>query len=617
MRAGKATRGEIVERRSMRLLPPGASCPCGPTAEGDRPSAGEQLFFAAAFLAIVGLGALVRLADLGNRPMHCDEAVHAIKFGRLLEQADYVYDPREYHGPSLNYLTLPVAWLTRSKTLADVTEVHLRLVPAIFGILLVALAWLLRPWLGWPGALMAALLTALSPAMVFYSRYYIQEMLLVCFSFGSMLSLWRFAQDQNQNQGQNQNESPFQNQVPTQDLASAQTSGQAAAAKSSPRHFVSAILHPLASHRWLVLFGICLGMTHVSKETCVIAMSALLVAVFCASPLWRMGWKRLAGAAVLAAMVTACVSMLFFSSFGQNPRGIIDSITTYFYYLGRASGEGTAGRHHYPWYQYFQWLFWWRGGNGRIWSEGTIALLALVGAWAGWLGRGLTEAQRPTARMFAIYAVLMTAVYAALPYKTPWCALGFLHGLILLAAVGTAALWRVVPRGFGQAALLVVLAAMAGHLGWQAWRASFLAAADPDNPHVYAHTSEDVPILAERIRQLANAYPDPSALPIQLICPHHDYWPLPWYLRGFAHLGYYDDVPEGIAAPVIVTMPRLERALAEWLYDAQPPGQRHLYMLLPPPQKDRDWVLRPRPLVTLVVYVRQELWNAWQSQQSP
>ena len=96
-------------------------------------------------LAIVGGAAALRLPRLDNRPMHCDEAVHAVKFGRLLERGEYVFDPREYHGPSLNYLTLPIAWLARAHTLAQVTEVQLRLLPAVFGIALVGLVWLLRP----------------------------------------------------------------------------------------------------------------------------------------------------------------------------------------------------------------------------------------------------------------------------------------------------------------------------------------------------------------------------------------------------------------------------------------------------------------------------------------
>ena len=88
--------------------------------------------------------AVLRLVDLGNRPMHCDEAVHADKFRLLLEHNEYKYDPYEFHGPTLNYLTWPIAWWSGASRLAKVDETHLRLVPAVFGILLVALVWLLR-----------------------------------------------------------------------------------------------------------------------------------------------------------------------------------------------------------------------------------------------------------------------------------------------------------------------------------------------------------------------------------------------------------------------------------------------------------------------------------------
>ena len=36
----------------------------------------------------------------------------------------------------------------------------------------------------------------------------------------------------------------------------------------------------------------------------------------------------------------------------------------------------------------------------------------------------------------------MLVVYSAIPYKTPWCLLGFLHGMILLAGVGAVVLVR-------------------------------------------------------------------------------------------------------------------------------------------------------------------------------
>jgi len=74
--------------------------------------AGHRLWV---FAAIVVLAAALRLPALDVRPMHTDEAVHAAKFARLLQQGLYEYDPEEYHGPTLNYLTLIPARVRASR----------------------------------------------------------------------------------------------------------------------------------------------------------------------------------------------------------------------------------------------------------------------------------------------------------------------------------------------------------------------------------------------------------------------------------------------------------------------------------------------------------------------
>ena len=48
------------------------------------------------FLVPIILAAALRLPGLALRPMHADEAVHADKFGTLLEGGRYAYDPSEY-----------------------------------------------------------------------------------------------------------------------------------------------------------------------------------------------------------------------------------------------------------------------------------------------------------------------------------------------------------------------------------------------------------------------------------------------------------------------------------------------------------------------------------------
>ena len=186
---------------------------------------GCVLILAATIVAIA-----LRLPRLEQRPMHGDEAVHADKFGELLERGVYVYNPEEYHGPTLNYLTLIPAWLCSQKTYAQVTEFTLRVVPVFFGVLLVLLVSLVVDGLGGWASVCAAILTAISPAMVFYSRYYIQEMLLVCFTLGAIAFGYRFAQR---------------------------------------RRLV-----------WAVLAGICLGLMHATKETCVIALGCMLLALW-------------------------------------------------------------------------------------------------------------------------------------------------------------------------------------------------------------------------------------------------------------------------------------------------------------------------------------------------
>ncbi|MCJ7691985.1 MAG: phospholipid carrier-dependent glycosyltransferase, partial [Sedimentisphaerales bacterium] len=143
-------------------------------------------------ILFVGVAAaLIRLPGLEHRPMHGDEAVHAIKFGELLEKGEYLYDREEYHGPTLNYFTLIPSWLSGEEKLAEVNEFTLRIVPVFFGVGLILLLLLAVDGLGPVASVFAGVLTAFSPAMVFYSRYYIAEMLLVFFTFGVIVCGYR------------------------------------------------------------------------------------------------------------------------------------------------------------------------------------------------------------------------------------------------------------------------------------------------------------------------------------------------------------------------------------------------------------------------------------------
>jgi uncharacterized protein (TIGR03663 family) len=179
-------------------------------------------------LAVI-IAAALRLPWLGQRPMHGDEAVQAFKFGELLEKNSYRYNHNDYHGPTLNYFTLIPAWLGGINTFKDLNELTLRIVPVFFGLLLIVMPLLLIDGLGRSATIIAMVMTAISPAYVFYSRYYIHEMLLVCFTFGAIACGWRYMQSKN--------------------------------------------------IMWALLTGIFLGLMHATKETSIIAFGSMLLAL--------------------------------------------------------------------------------------------------------------------------------------------------------------------------------------------------------------------------------------------------------------------------------------------------------------------------------------------------
>jgi uncharacterized protein (TIGR03663 family) len=460
----------------------------------------------AALLAAVAAGALAfRLVGLGDRPMHHDEANQAVRAGLLLEEGAYRYDPQQHHGPTLYYLSLPIAYLQGGRDLAATTEATFRIVPVLFGAGGILLLALLRSDLGRAETLAAAVALAVSPAAVYYSRFYIQESLLVFFTFMALAAAWRWLR-----------------------------SGRLG---------------------WALLAGAGLGLMHATKETCVLAWAAMALGALAAVPRIRAGalprprWTH--AAAALAAGLA--VSALFFSSFFTHARGPLDSVLAYGNYLSRAGGDGL---HNQPCGFYLHRLCWWRYGRGPVWSEAFLLALGAVGAVFAFLRR---NALLP--RVLAVYTVALLAIYSLIPYKTPWCVLSFLQGAALLAGFGAVALFRRVTGAAGRIALVAALAAGTGHLAWQAHRAVFRYAADVRNPYVYAQTRPDLLRLARRVADLAAVHPDGRGMRIHVIAHPYDYWPLPWYLRACA-AGYWPgpgEAPDPADAPVVITRASQEK----------------------------------------------------------
>lgn len=135
---------------------------------------------------ITAIAAFLRLYDLALKPLHHDEGVNGFFLTNLVRDGVYKYDPANYHGPTLYYIALPFVELFGLRT------IPIRVSVAIFGVLTVVLAFYLKRYLGRTGSLLAALFLALSPGMVFISRYFIHEILFIFLSLAIVVAVLFF-----------------------------------------------------------------------------------------------------------------------------------------------------------------------------------------------------------------------------------------------------------------------------------------------------------------------------------------------------------------------------------------------------------------------------------------
>ena len=503
----------------------------------------------AAFVAIaVAAGLALRLARLDERPMHHDEANQAVKFGALLERGEYRYDAYDHHGPTLYFLTLPAAWLRGQATLAALDERTLRGVTAVFGAATILLLPLMSAGIGRTAAAASAWLMALSPAMVFYSRMYIQESLFACFTLTFVIAVGRLA-----------------------------TGGGLA---------------------WSALAGVAAGLAVATKETSVIVLSAAPVASAIAwsslgagrprNPLADQRGRR---AALVSLGAAAAIAGLFYSSFLAVPGAVLEPFRGAGTYLDRGIDPGT---HSHPWHYYLG-LLAYSSSGGLTWSEALVLVLALVGAMTAWGRRNTSRGERAFwVRYFTVNVIVTTAIFSAIRYKTPWNLLPFYVGAIVLAGIGFSALVQVTASRVVRGVLTAVLVIASGQLGWQAWRASVTYASDPRNPYVYAHTVPDAVRMATRIRELAALHPDGARMQVSVIASPHEQWPLPWYLRAMPLVGYWAeaDDPVALQAPVIVAAMEHTATLDASLGDRYVSEFHGL-----------------RPEVLLALYVERGLWQ--------
>ena len=394
---------------------------------------------------IAALTLLLRFYDLPLKPLHHDEGVNTLFVNQLVKPPHaYVYDPGNYHGPTLFYF----AWL--SVSVFGLNTVGIRLVTAGAGLIMVVLVVALRHHLGTRGALAAAAMLASSSGAVYFARYFIHETLLVCFTLAAVVCAIQWW---------------------------------------TRRRII-----------YLFLAAASAGMMVATKETAIISTvvivgAAIGSAVFAAWPSIPhatrvLGALRERGGirtVTLAMVFGVAVAMLFYTSFLTNRAGAMAAVKTFA--IWTKTGTST---HTQPWYTYLKWL---------SVEEWPLLIMAAVGIILALFRR----ADR-FASFVALWAIGIITAYSVIPYKTPWLVLNMIVPMALCAGVAFERLWSVRSRAGSAVAWTVLLVMVGAATGRAAWL-NFWHYDNERSPYVYVHTSREILKLVSAVDRVEAAHP--------------------------------------------------------------------------------------------------------------
>jgi uncharacterized protein (TIGR03663 family) len=527
----------------------------------------DRIWIEACAVTAAAAGVL-RFFQLELKPLHHDEGVNGFFLERLFNDGVYRYDPSNYHGPDLYYVALVFSKVFGLNTFS------VRMSVAVFGVLTVLLVFFLRDYLGKAGSIAAGLLLALSPGMVYISRYFIHEMIFIFLSLALVVSVVLFID--------REKAGLFAVLwtalllivafIPTTVRLASLFDGGAFWAAAAFLILVDLVLVAIliksvlewdgGRPMYLFLASASLVMLFATKETAFITVGTQIIAWGCVAAWMRMGpevfgkrseepasagltfagFRKALGtggsrnwALFMSAAVFVYLGTLFFSSFFTHPQGIVDAFRAYFFW----TKTGTADHTQSGLFAYVRWAF-------KI--ETAILLLSAVG-----VATALVRGSNRFAVFSAFWAFGMLAAYSIIPYKTPWLAISFVLPMCIVAGYLIGLL--VESKGLRSKAFGALLGAgAAASLAYQAYDLNFVRYDDDKMPYVYAHTRREFLDMVREIRSVAERSGEGQKARVEIVSS--DYWPLPWYMRGVVAATFHGTFVEARNAEMIVAKAR-------------------------------------------------------------
>jgi uncharacterized protein (TIGR03663 family) len=526
----------------------------------------DKIWLLSCFL-ITAIAAFLRFFQLELRPLHHDEGVNGFFLTTLFREGVYRYDPANYHGPDLYYFALAFSKIFGLNTISVRASV------AIFGVLTVILAFYLKNYIGKIGSLAAAFFLALSPGMVFISRYFIHEILFVFFSLAIVVSVLFFIERRKAGifaivwtvllllvcflpTALN-----LANMLGKTDTALWAFRLAFFLVEAALIFFVVRMLLAWDEGRaiYLILASASTVLLFATKETAFITIGTMLIACACVW-LWRLIFRRAIGEPKPNEIETVDLTWTNFrAKIGDNINLIliISAVSVVFIYVGvlffssfftYAQGVGKA---------FEAYAIWAKTGNkdhtqNGMWAylkwgmklESPILILSAVGSVIA-----LVKARHRFAIFTAFWAFGLFLAYTIIPYKTPWLALSFLLPMCIIAGYAVNELLR--STDIAQKILGGVLAlTAAGVLAYQTYDLNFERYDDEEMPYVYAHTRRGFLDLIRQIEYYADKSGRGKNATIEIVSP--DYWSMPWYMKDYPKAIFHGRLVDASTAEMIV-----------------------------------------------------------------
>ncbi len=426
----------------------------------DAPAYGRRERWAWGALLLLAL--LLRVWDLGSRAFHHDESIHGWFTYQLAYQGQYSYDP-VYHGP-VQYYAVAAAF----RLLGD-SDLSARLPAALGGTGLVAMAMLLRARFGRRAAFASGVLLAVSPNLLYYTRFCREDVWSLLGTFGLFLWLDRWWRTRR-----------------VADLALAAVWGAVAFAAKENFYVLGALMVP----------SVLAAAWEPGRGLPVFPKLRSLLDV-----LERHG-AAIAGA-ILLFFTLSEVAYTFFLVHPESGNPVFQAVS---YWWGQHKVERVGGPMSYYLPRILQYEF-------------AIVLPALALVAARWRRFG------PAERFVAALSVSSVAMYAWLGEKTPWLLVHQVLPFVPLAGVAWAALSASRARALAVAAPAFA-ATLVSALSLSFWNPLLSPAHPRAESVVFTQTSPELmPVVAEILRAGEAGASPAAAVSGEAV------WPLSWYLR--------------------------------------------------------------------------------------